>query len=273
MAFLKFKDLALWVCGLIPGFAGGCSFVLDPDELVAERSEVPEDTAGDGAPSDGEDLDSDVDGDGRDTRDGEDAEDTTDTGEPVDSFDALDTLEADDGETDDDTGPADTDEPDILADGEVLDTSLAEVAEVDSSEVNEDTAMNPDTAPEVELIVRTSGGGDCTLDYYLQNLTNCPKTCGWTLVFDARTSRGLSSFSWRFAVSDGYIVTPESSVGPIASVVISTPACLFFPAASMRPATVSATVSADGGAWVEAATIPFSVRQVTMCGASLCEAP
>lgn len=267
----------LWVCVLVCALASSCSFVLDPDELVAERQEVTGDTVGDSPGPDGEDgEDGDSDGgdgvalDAQDTRDPEDVIDTEDARETLDTEDALDTGDHDDGNSDDTAEPLDTDEPDLVQDSEIADTLLVDV---DTNEVIEDTSIETDQGPEVQLIVRTSGDGDCTLDYYLQNVTSCPKTCGWTLVFDARSSRGLSAFSWRFAVSGGYIITPESSVGAVASVVISTPACLLFPAGSMRPATVTASVSADGGPWLEAATIPFSVRQVAMCGASMCEAP
>lgn len=270
-----------WAFVLFWSWGAGCSFVLDPDELVAERKEVGDDTVGDLEGPDGEDGDSDG-GDGDttvlpdadDSRDADDTEDALDTDAPGDG-DSADTSDSGDATDPSDTGdgttePHETDAPDLVEDSEILDTFSTEV---DPTEVSEDTSSETDSTPEVQLIVRTSGEGDCTLDYYLQSLTSCPKTCGWTLVFDARASRGLSSFSWRFEVSGGYLVTPESSVGAVASVVISTPACLFFPAGSMRPATVTASVSADGGAWVEAATIPFSVRQVEMCGASLCEAP
>jgi len=254
--------------------AGGCSFVLDPDELVAARLDLGSDTA-DSDPGD--------DGDGArempEVDDGADGADGLHGPYRDDSTGGDLDVEPDDGEdTDgDDSRPEETVEPETIGDALEVDglepDTVAEVLDdTATTEVTEDVAET-DSAPAVELIVATSGGGDCTLDYYLQEFTSCPKTCGWSLVFDARASRGVSSFSWRFEVGGGYLVTPETAVGAVASVVVSTPACLFFPAGSMRPAVVRASVSADGAPWVEAATIPFAVRQVTTCGPSLCEAP
>lgn len=258
-----------FVCFWLVLVGAGCSFVLDPDELVAERRDVVTDTAG-------EDLEV-VDTDGVDTGE-DDTADTADTAaetvETVDTADTVDTVEEDTADTSPETVEQDSaeDTADVSAEiveRDTLEDTDPEILDTFSVEVDSET----DTGPAIELIVETSGAGNCTLDFYVQGLTNCPKTCGWMVVFDARASRGIASFSWRFSVNGGYIVTPESSVGPVASVVISTPACLFFPAGSMRPATVSASVSTDGGPWVEAAAIPFAVRQVTTCGASMCEAP
>ena len=265
---------SFWLCSVVTCGLVGCSFVLDPDELRAELAQVEVDTAPqdtDAEPDTIGDLDDGVEGDtpeDTDTALEDTAPEDTDT-EPGDTTqdDTEDTDTEPGDTTQDDTEDADTEPGDTTQD----DTEDADTEPGDTTP--DDTESEVDTGPVTQLVVETSGAGNCILDFYLQGLTSCPKTCGWTLVFDARNSTGISSFSWRLSVNNGYQITPSAMTGPIASVVISTPACLFFPAASMRPAEVTADVSIDGGPWVRAAVLPFTTRQVTTCGPSLCAPP
>ncbi len=272
-----FVALGLWATSLLG--ATGCSLVLDPNELVADRregddsgtddsaSDLVEDSAGDAA--DGT-APSDVDateGDGQ-------AVDVVSDAHLEDGFDAAsDAADSSDSVAD----SVEDGSPDI---SEIEDSIYVADVPADTSEDADTQLPDGDATPtEVDssgpqLVLRHSGEDGCTLDFYRQNLTNCPKTCAWNLVFDASESVGITTFHWRMSVSGGYTITPDVASGPIVNVVISTPACLLFPLSNVMPATVTAELAIDGGTYNAVATVDFSVRTVNECApTTLCPHP
>lgn len=256
MAFLmNVRPRQVWLLAYVCAL-GGCSLLLDTDELDAELRDTVEETD----LPETDDL-ADLGGE----------TETSDDTSPVDLDSDLADTEPLDAEVADDSGPSE----DTVEDSDDGDDTSPDDGWNDSASPDADADSGPDTDVEVlpTLDIRTSGGGNCILDFYLQAVTNCPKTCGWTVTFDAQASQGISSLSWRFTTTGGYLLTPETAVGMSAAVVVSTPACILFPAGSMRPAKVTASVSVDGGPWQPGADIPFTVRQVQVCGSSMCPAP
>lgn len=168
----------------------------------------------------------------------------------------------------------------LLPDTQVVDTELP--ADTADTTVPEDTA---DTAPdEVDavdakaLVLHVSGESGCTLDYYAQAITSCPKACpasagGWPIVVDATGSTGYTSFRWKFSATENFSIDSQAT-GARVGVTLSPPDCALFDG-SIGPARVLIDLSVDNGPYETVKTLDFSVRLSSTCtnGAGDCPAP
>lgn len=200
MALLRVAVAAL--TGLAMAGAG-CSLVLDPSDLTADR----------------------LDG-------------------------QSDTLDGDGDATTADTAP--------LTDSAAGDTTTPDTVTVDTSE------------PGPHVVIKASGVGGCELDYHSVLVTGCPETCpdkgGWTLVFDATASTGVTGFDWRFSATEMYDVQPKSATGGRVEITLDVPGCELLHGATIGSASVYATLTINGDADATyPAQLDFSVRQVSGC--------
>lgn len=172
--------------------------------------------------------------------------------------DAVDAVEEDAVDTvPSDTLPVDDDAP--LPDG---------VAPSDSSD-STDPHDPSDAGPEPPVLrLVHSGMNGCVLDYYLQFLTGCPKTCGWQIALDATESTGVQSFTWRFSATNGYTVSPETASGPSPTVNVGFPSCTLLGGNDVGPARVLIEVRLNGGPFEIVSTVDFGVRMVSSCPSS-----
>lgn len=138
----------------------------------------------------------------------------------------------------------------------------------------EDTTGPADTAaPAPVLVIKKSGVGGCQLDYHSVIVTGCPETCpdkgGWTLVFDASASTGVTSFDWRFSATEMYDVQPKTATGGRVEITLDVPGCELLQGATIGSATIYATLIPNGDeAAKTTAQLDFVVRQVTSCGST-----
>jgi len=156
------------------------------------------------------------------------------------------------------------------ADALTPDTADTTTPDTDTSTPDTTDTSTPDV-PERRLVVRHSGENGCTLEY--RSLLGCPTACAWELVVDASESVGYGAFAWRFSATNSYRVSPSSASGARVTLEVDTPECGLTPP-TVGPGKIIAEVSADGGAYVIAASIDFAVQQVASCGdEQLCPPP
>jgi|GEM_PF-1780084 len=258
MALLTGSRVAL-ALALTMTLGTGCSLILDPDDLTAEQL-------------DGGAEDSDA---GADTALGDTLVDDTSDDTQVAEDTATDSHTVDDTEVADTADTTDTTLPDTT----VVDTALSDTVEPDDTVEPVDTTV--DTVEPVHVVIAHSGAGGCELDYKTQflDLTACPRTCpevgGWTLVFDATQSTGVTSFDWDFEVTNQYKVTPESASSGRVEVNLDVPSCDLFSGSSLGSASIYATLYVNGDTVTEySAKLDFSVRYLSStCGATQGDCP
>jgi hypothetical protein len=162
-----------------------------------------------------------------------------------------------------------------LSDGGDLDANDADATDAEG-DLDSDAASDTSDVPVgPAIVVRHSGANTCTFDF-ARSPTQCPITCpsaGWTYVVDASDSVGVGTFAWTFEVTGGYVLDKRSAAGPRVSLVISLPECLIG-GGDVRPFTLIARLSVDGGD-AQLVELPvISVASVTTCGVpSGCAAP
>lgn len=165
--------------------------------------------------------------------------------------------------------------PDSVA---TTDTTTPDTSDTGATATTLTTAPDagPDT-PDRVIDVRYSGQNGCTLGFKSIPITNCPQACpsgGWSLVFDASASVGVSTFAWRFDATDNYKITPDTATGARVTAKLDVPACELLAGAKVGPAKVLASLSVDGGPYTTTVTLDFNVSQVTSCdGANDCPGP
>lgn len=146
----------------------------------------------------------------------------------------------------------------------------AERVDVEGDTFDHDGA---DAEPGPNVVIRHSGAAGCELLYQSSLDTGCAETCpnegGWTLVFDATGSAGVTSYDWRFSATESFEVKPKKATGGRVELLLDVPNCGDRDGATIGSATVNATLVVDG----DEATpfedqLDFSVRQVSSCGST-----
>lgn len=226
---------------------GGCTALLDPDELVV--SDGTTDTATDEGAVDANLADDDG--------------GSTDRGAPVD-LGLADLLgRGDDGPaaTDDGPDPADTLSADDGGGGD------AGRADDGSSSVDDGPS-----APEI-VVALPGDEGRCDMQYRRGIAPPCPSTCpgggGWSFVVDASASRGVDRWIWSFTASSGYRihgVDGDRTARPTVHVDFDTDGvCTNY---QVRPGTIFVKVQANGGPKEDAGEIDIVVGEAGACGAA-----
>lgn len=159
------------------------------------------------------------------------------------------------------------------------DELVAASREVDASDgagdVSDGTSADGEVDPGRNIVIAHSGMVACTLDFRI-GITQCPETCGtggWTYVIDASASTGVGAFAWTFEATGGFVVTPRDASGARVSLTIDTPECLIG-GTNVKPFSIVARLSVDGGPANPVNLPPISVGQVTTCsGQGSCPDP
>ncbi|MFO0751072.1 MAG: hypothetical protein U1F43_36165 [Myxococcota bacterium] len=216
---------------------GGCSLTLDPDDLRAELA--------------------------ADAKDGA----TTDVAASDGSADSL-----------ADVAPDTTEVASVETDTSVV----ADTNDIADTTAVADSEAEVDTGPTQEIVLHYSGDGPdgCNLEYQVVILTQCPQTCpakgGWHLVVDASDSLGVGTFSWRFAATNLYTVTPTLASGARVELEVDVPGCELLSGTTVGPGAITVELSVDGGPYQQQRSLHWTTSSVPAASChreGVCPAP